>query len=261
MKRMQLFEFEDFNWFPNSLRMCMTRYIVTIHKILETEPQIASILKNLLSKTNSTKLVDFCSGGGGPMPTVLKLIKEDPNFKDLTLTLTDLYPNFEAAEEINVENKDITYLLDSVDATQSNDHLVGVRTMICSLHHMPVNVVKNIFTRVSENKQAFLAFEISDNSYPKWLWWIAFPFNIIGTFLLTPLVRPLTWQQIVFTYVIPILPILIAWDGAVSNARTYTEEDLKEILKEIPSQNYTWNIQKVGGKGGNKIYIEGSALL
>jgi hypothetical protein len=32
MKRMQLFEFEDFRWFPDFLRQCLTNYLVSFHR-------------------------------------------------------------------------------------------------------------------------------------------------------------------------------------------------------------------------------------
>ncbi len=83
------------------------------------------------------------------------------------------------------------------------------------------------------------------------------PINIIAVLLLTPMVRPMSWQQLVFTYLIPVLPLAIAWDGAVSNARTYTLEDLDMLLQRIPSENYGWTKGKIPGKGGTKLYLKG----
>jgi hypothetical protein len=71
------------------------------------------------------------------------------------------------------------------------------------------------------------------------------------------MVRPMTWQQLVFTYLIPILPMFIAWDGAVSNARTYTLEDMGELIHGLSDETYTWEKGKVKGKGGNKLYLLG----
>lgn len=33
MKKIQLFEFEDFNWFPNWIRACMAKLIVVMHGV------------------------------------------------------------------------------------------------------------------------------------------------------------------------------------------------------------------------------------
>lgn len=49
MKRIQLFEFEDFQWFPNFLRMCRTHYILTMHQLLSTAEDWDEISANLQS--------------------------------------------------------------------------------------------------------------------------------------------------------------------------------------------------------------------
>ena len=106
-----------------------------------------------------------------------------------------------------------------------------------------------------KSKQPICIFEISDNSYPIALWWTAFPINIISCLFITPFVRPMSWQQIVFTYLIPIIPICFAWDGAVSNARTYTLEDMDILLKGLETKDYKWEKGVLKGKS-KKLYLE-----
>jgi len=47
MKRIQLFEFEDFQWFSNFLKMCMIHYILTMHRLLGTPEDWDEILADL----------------------------------------------------------------------------------------------------------------------------------------------------------------------------------------------------------------------
>ena len=61
-----------------------------------------------------------------------------------------------------------------------------------------------------------------------------------------------------FTYLIPILPLFIAWDGAVSNARTYTLEDMGELIQGLSGEKYSWDMEKLKGKGGNICIYWGS---
>jgi hypothetical protein len=51
MKRIHLFEFEDFQWFPDFLRMCMTNYILTMHRLLGSADDLAELLSPILRKT------------------------------------------------------------------------------------------------------------------------------------------------------------------------------------------------------------------
>mgnify|MGYP006965539073 CR=1 FL=1 len=258
MKRIHLFEFEDFSWFPGWLRECMTRYIMAIHKLLNTSDDLAVLLSKLLGQTHSNQIIDLCSGSGGPMLEVREILISEYGYNELDLTLSDLYPHKEIASRINnFGNPKIKYVLEPVNAADLDKDQKGVRTLVCSMHHMKREIAREILKDAYSAKQPICIFEISDNATPKWLWWIAIPINFLSVFFITPLVRPMTWKQIVFTYLIPLLPIFIAWDGAVSNARTYTLSDLDVLLKGMESESYTWEKATIKGKVGNKLYLLG----
>lgn len=261
MKRMQLFEVEDFPWFPGFLRQCMTAYLNTLHRLFHTPESLAPLLLRLLQKHKTHQIIDLCSGGGGAMPTVARLLRE--RYKEpVELTLSDLYPNQDVARRINASGEPwLRYELKPVDAGQVDHNKQAVRTMVCSFHHMPPPVAKKILTDAFQKRQPLCIFEISDNSSPKALWWTAFPVGIILVLCVTPWVRPFTFRQFFFTYVVPILPICIAWDGAASNARTYTEGDLKELLKDLTAPDYTWEIGTVRQKTnpGPMLYLLGQS--
>ena len=258
MKRIHLFEFEDFKWFPHFLRTCMTNYIVAIHKLLGSRTDLVALLNKVLPHASQPHIVDLCSGGGGPMPAVLEELNSQREEKPIQLTLTDLYPNLEAAKRFNEDaGNGIEYHVQPVDATNVEQSLGGVRTMNCSLHHMRPEIAREILKNAKDLKEPICVFEISDNSLPTWLWWVAIPTTFLSVFFITPLVRPMTWQQIVFTYLIPLLPIFIAWDGAVSNVRTYTPEDLEVLLTDLKDPSYSWEIGKIKAKGTHKLYLLG----
>lgn len=259
MKRIHLFEFEDLNWFPNFIRVCMTRYLLLIHKLFGSHPVIKELLSKTLKETGENKIIDLCSGAGGPMIKAHQELRKE-EFPDLELKLSDLYPNLKAAEQINSDQLEgVQYVKDSVDATHPQKELDGLRTMVCSFHHMTKENAKAILKDAFDNKQSILIFEISDNSSPKALWWIGIPFNILMVLLLTPFVRPFSIQQFVFTYLIPILPLAIAWDGAVSNARTYSQKDLDILTSDLQSDDYVWEKGIVKGKG-NKLWLVGRPM-
>ena len=60
----------------------------------------------------------------------------------------------------------------------------------------------------------------------------------------------------IFTYLIPLIPITFAWDGAVSNARTYTLEDMDILLEDLESVSYAWEKGVIHGKS-KKLYLLG----
>ena len=66
MKRIHLFEFEDFPWFPHWLRTRLTRLINVMHKIIGTEKQLTTLLKPLVESHKTNNIIDLCSGSGDP---------------------------------------------------------------------------------------------------------------------------------------------------------------------------------------------------
>ncbi|HEV3329969.1 MAG TPA: hypothetical protein VG096_03240 [Bryobacteraceae bacterium] len=58
--------------------------------------------------------------------------------------------------------------------------------------------------------------------------------------MLTPTIRPVSAFQLVSTYLIPILPLLIFWDGLVSHLRTYSAGELIGMTTGIDAPDYRW---------------------
>lgn len=54
-----------------------------------------------------------------------------------------------------------------------------------------------------------------------------------------PAVRPVRWQRLIFTYVIPVVPFAVAFDGVVSCLRTYTPEELLRVAR-VAGPEYDW---------------------
>ncbi|EMR03992.1 hypothetical protein [Cesiribacter andamanensis] len=257
MKRIHLFEFEDQAWFPDWLRQRMLRLLQVLHRLLGTAQALTPLLNRALQHSAHPALIDLCSGSGGPMLEAHARLRQQAGLEGVTLTLTDLYPNQALANQLRRQGDPaVVYLPQPVDATSVPPGLQGVRTMVSSLHHMKPRQARAILADALEKKQALCVLEISDNRFPIALWWVALPFNLLTALLLAPLARPLDWRLLVFTYLIPLIPICFAWDGAVSNARTYTLEDLEKLLEGLQRENYRWEMGKIPGRSA-KVYLLG----
>lgn len=245
MKRIQLFEFEDFMWFPGWLRNDLTNLIVVFNNLFGVNEVLSTLLFRIMKTTGNKNIIDIGSGSGGAMPGVLHTLHNEYNFKDASLTLTDLYPNREAVSLFNhQENSKIKYLEESVDATDLIKTPVGLKTMVNCFHHMKPIEAKQILNSAKENNQVILIYELSDNKISLLAWWILLPLSliilIIMVWFMTPFVKPLSWRQVIFTYIIPIIPIFYAWDGQASMPRTYSLTDYDELLEGLQADNYLW---------------------
>ena len=68
-----------------------------------------------------------------------------------------------------------------------------------------------------------------------------FPWALLS-FVVTPLIRPFRWSRLLWTYVIPIIPLVLLFDGVVSCLRTYRPQELREIIEKLTASDYQWEV-------------------
>jgi hypothetical protein len=217
--RIHLFEFEDLSWFPPVLRNAMTAYLAASWKMLPVGSAWAPLLGRALAATPVPRVIDLCSGSGGPLPEVLAALKQS----QLEVIRTDLYPS----------SPDIL----AVDARRVPDHLKGVRTLFAAFHHFQPELARDILRDARHHNQPICVFEATRRHPVAILLTVIVPLLVL---VLTPRIRPVRPLTLLFTYLIPILPLLIAWDGFVSHLRTYSLHELRSITAELSAPGYTW---------------------
>ena len=97
-------------------------------------------------------------------------------------------------------------------------------------------------------------FEIPERSL---VMMIPFLFTPLYVAIATPFIRPFHWNRLLWTYLIPLIPLTCWWDGLVSQWRAYTVEDLLELTQSL--QVYDWMACRVPIKGlvGHVTYLSG----
>ncbi|MBN2687508.1 MAG: class I SAM-dependent methyltransferase, partial [Deltaproteobacteria bacterium] len=58
--------------------------------------------------------------------------------------------------------------------------------------------------------------------------------------VLMPFIRPLRISLLFWTYIIPLLPFIITYDGVISSLRTYTAEELRDFTEKVTHDSYVW---------------------
>ena len=245
MKRVHVLEFEDLAWFPSWLRTCMTNLLAALGRVLGVPAVLGALVTRVVRQEGIDAIVDLGSGSGGSMPQLLAELREDPATAHLSLTMTDLYPNLDAVEAFNSDDAShIRYHRESVDATKMGTAPAGLKTMVNCFHHMRPEQARAILRSAETSGQPLLVYEMGDHMVPFAVWVvmlpIALPLVFITALALTPFVRPLTARQLIFTYLIPLIPLFYAWDGQASMARIYAPADLDELLEGMGSEHYRW---------------------
>ncbi len=247
MKRVQLFEFEDFSWFPSIWRSTMTKIIVVLHRLLGTKEVLSNLLLQMHIAYPFDQVVDLGSGSGGAMPMTMNHLNTQLPDLDLKLLLTDLHPNMAFVEDFNQSANDrLQYHPKPVDATDLHKTPAGLKTMVNSFHHMPPQIAKQILASAQENRQAILIYEMAENKIPTVVWALLLPISLpivaIMAIFFVPFVKPLSWKDLLFTWLIPVIPIFYAWDGQASLPRMYTFKDIQNHLLPEQIEGYTWEM-------------------
>lgn len=258
MKRIQLFEFEDFAWFPTTFRSTMTKLIVVLHKVLGTKEVLGDLLQQTRSRLGFSRIVDIGSGSGGIMPEIVKEINRQSPDAQVELLLTDLHPNPQFIQSFKAApHNDISYQAEPLDASNLSNAPEGLKTMVNSFHHMPPAIARKILATAQTNRQPFLIYEITENKIPTIVWVLLLPISLVVTALmaifLLPAIRPFTFQDVLFTWLIPLVPIFYAWDGQASMPRMYTFEDFKQHLLPEESADYYWEMATAKKRNGKDL--------
>jgi hypothetical protein len=238
MRRVHFVELHEQQWFPSWLRHEITDALQFGLNLLKAYAPIAPLLQDVLDSTGCPSIVDMCSGSGGPWLDLSR--KLQPELQFLHLLLTDKYPNLGAVQNVRAASENhIAFYPDSVDALKVPGELRGFRTMFTSFHHFRPEEASAILQNAVDAGQSIGIFEITRRApltIALMVPWALMPF------VFTPLIRPFRWSRLLCTYVIPIIPLVLLFDGVVSCLRTYRPQELREIIKNLSGIEYQWEV-------------------
>jgi hypothetical protein len=257
--RDHVFEFEDLAWFPDTIRESMTdylRYLIT--HVNFYQPVIPLIIQGL-HQTDSEKIIDLCSGGGGAIEQIQKQLQQQYTGA-IKITLTDKFPNKRAFEFLAEKtNGSVSYADTLVDATDVPKSLTGFRTIFSGFHHFNEPTAKLVLKNAVDAKSGIGIFDGGDKNILAILFIILI--HPLAFFLFTPFFMPQRFSRYFFTYLIPLIPFCTVWDGIVSIIRLYRHEELLKFALEADSINYHWEAGKVKSKFGMHVtYLIGYPL-
>jgi len=250
VKRLHLFEFGELEWFPSLLRDMETDLLRFYGSRFNPYGPAVPRLKQVLAQLGCTNLVDLCSGGGGPVVQIHDRLLSAEKYP-VSVTLTDKFPNVTAFRQaVWASNGRITGMETPVDATDVPEHLQGFRTLFASFHHFEPERAARILEDAVRKREGIGVFEFTARSPVMCLAMLLSP---LFAWLATPFLRPFSWRRLLWTYLVPLVPLMVLWDGMVSNLRTYSPTELRELVGRFGSSGYSWETARLWSWGGYRI--------
>ncbi len=253
--RLHLFEFEDLSWYPDFIRRGQTDFLRMLMRVFDVFRAVIPTFGKALKQSGKDRIIDLCSGGGGSMIQIRNGLKKEGI--ETQIVLSDLYPNIDAFELMKKQTDgEINYFSHSVNAQNFPKHLDGFLTIFNGFHHFQPTQAKQILKNAVDNKLPIAVFEPLEKTIFQFL--LNTISLIILPFLFTPFIRPFRFDRLIFTYLIPLIPICTLWDGWVSVIRLYKPEEMEEMARSVDSKTqYKWQSGKAKHTFGVVTYLIG----
>lgn len=247
MRRLQLIELQDLPRFPAVWRDLITDFIAWYVTTYQPYGHAVQVLVDALRSAGTTRIVDLCAGAGGPILD-LKPALDRALGAEVSVTLTDKYPNLDAFRAAAARfPSHVRGAPEPVDATAVCATLTGFRTLFTSFHHFPPEQSRAILADAVQKRQGIGVFEFTERRLLVW----AVPLLLTPALVwcATPWIRPVAWRRLLWTYVVPVVPLVTAFDALVSVLRTYTVDELRALTRGLDGDGYAWKVGSVRSFG------------
>ena len=225
MKRNQITQIINTTWCPSLIKNRIIEFLNWfVIKVNATKPFVP-VIEEVLDSTNTKKIINIDLNVGAGIETVAPFIKKEIEINSIPIT------------DFNVKQN-------------------GLYLFANSFHQLPIEQAKEKLKKIAESGNPVVVVEGNNDS----LWQIVGMtfFVPLSVLLTTPFVKPFHFSRLIFTYLIPILPIFIVIDGCLALLKLYNPKDLKELTTDINIPHYEWKMGKNdNGRGGKIIYLTG----
>ena len=228
MKRKQITQIINSSWCPKFIKKLVAEFLSWfVVKVNATKPFIP-LIESMVNDAHSNQIINIDFNIGAGIESVKPYLKEDIQIKSIPIS------------DFNTDTK-------------------GVYLFLNSFHQLNVKQAKEILSQIVNSKNPVIIVEGNNDS----LWQVVgmTVFVPLTTLLTAPFVKPFRLTRLLFTYIIPVLPLIITIDGCIALLKLYNPKDLLELTSSINAPKYEWKAGKNdNGRGGKIIYLTGKPI-
>ena len=228
--RLHLFEFNDSPRAPEFLRDAI---IEALGRTLERGGILAGLVPHVVDfvrRAGTDRLLDIGAGSGAPAAIILDAMRaaeaELPH-----IVLTDLFPRPDTWQALTTRHPDhLSFIADPVDATSIPEHVSRghARMIINVFHHFAPPLARAVIRDAVQASSPMLIAECFGRNP---LGFAPFAPHGIPAVLGNPLyARRHRGLRALFTWGLPVIPVIGTYDGLVSTLRCYTPDELRAMF-------------------------------
>lgn len=225
MRRKEAPQFLNQQWVPEFYRNRMTEFLTWFVGLVGAARPFVPVIMEGLALSREKQIFPIAQNVGAGFESVAP------------------YLDFEIqTEEISWEHPDFSK--------------PGLYLSVNGFHQLPAPRAKAFLERIAESGNPVVIVEGNNDSLRQIIGMtIIVPLTVLLT---APFVKPFRISRLIFTYLVPLLPITILIDGCMALFKLYNPSDLKELTDGISVNSYHWEAGKRdNGRGGKIIYLIG----
>lgn len=232
MKSFNLFQFNGWPGLPDTLQ----RTMVDVFEFCNSGVRsfFAKVALHVAEQTELTGCPNVVELGAGNAPLAREMLSNLKPKDPLNFLICDLSPNVEYFERLEDEYPDqLKAIKKPVDFSATDNWDKNSLLVLCAaFHHVPVKKRTAILEQlVDSSKCVIIAAPIR-----KTLWCMFCAIGILVPAILTPFVyirRPGRIRRFVWCLLIPVIPVMLLWDGIGGCLRQWSKKDWESAAAEI----------------------------
>jgi hypothetical protein len=111
--------------------------------------------------------------------------------------------------------------------------------MFSTFHHFGPAEARAILKDAFDQRQGIAIFEAAKCDWRTLATMFAVPLLALR---LMPGIKPFRWPRMFWTCCIPVIPFTLWLDGILSCLRSYSQEDMRELVQDLNREDYVWEI-------------------
>ena len=251
--RRQAFEFMDLPQTPRYLRDSIVESLGNAIRWSGVYKNAATVFAEFCAGLQGVKLLELCSGSGEPATILLDTLNKQGK-KLPCFLISDLFPVNSKMEKVVEQFPDnieaINTPLDALSVPDSIPH--SARVVISSLHHFTPDQARSILRDSAEKGKPIFILEPMNRRLMSVL---KLGFFFFLSIMLNPIFsKRKRLLKVMFTYPIPLIPLMGIWDGGISVMRVYSEKELM-ALTSIIDADFQWKFHNIPVAWGGSISV------
>lgn len=237
--RLQLFEFCDQGWLKGTWREAYLDGLNFLFRCSRVYCRMHEPFCRWACRSRSARVLDLASGGAGPVGTMLDAAAREG--KPIPrVTLSDLHPDLDAFRRVQAAfPHQVDFVTEALDASGERcaSFDAPMRSICAGFHHFDHDGARRVLRMSVAHADGLFIMEPMERTWFS----LVSPLPCFLLILLAPFfARRFSAKKFVITTLLPLVPLMVVFDGVASVLRTYRREELWEMLPAAARHVWHW---------------------